>query len=68
MQEAPILKGLMYGTTFVIIFLLKNKYFFPYGQSGLDSFCVQLYFPHTVQHTDIGRVVDKKGIMWLLTC
>jgi hypothetical protein len=28
--------------------LLKNKYFFRYGQSGLDSFCVQLYFPHTV--------------------
>jgi hypothetical protein len=30
------------------MFLLKNKYSFRYGQSGLDSFRVQLYFPHTV--------------------
>jgi hypothetical protein len=32
--------------------LLKNKYFFRYGQSGLDSFFVQLYFPHTVVLAD----------------
>jgi hypothetical protein len=36
-QGVPILKAKMYWTTFVIIF-------FPYGQSGLDSFCVQFIF------------------------
>jgi hypothetical protein len=58
------LKAEMYWTTFVNIFLLKNNFFFPYSQSRLDSFCVQLYFPHTVSWWRISLTGKNLPLRW----
>jgi hypothetical protein len=43
------LKAEMYWPTFIIIFLLENKYFIALWPIRTILFFVQLYFPHRVQ-------------------